>query len=118
MDDKPQTQHHQRRRYRRRKFSTPVGLWVGERFAIEKAVEISEGGALLRVQKPLETGRVYELQFFLPEGGFISAQAEVVYQLEPNTSEYYLGIRFINIPLRFQTLIREFVGTNDSHGVS
>jgi hypothetical protein len=113
MDHKHETSYSAQRRYKRRKFITPVGLWIGGRFVIEKAVEVSEGGILLRVDAgadtPLRVGDMFELQFFLPRGNFISAQAEVVYLLEPDSGEHYVGFRFLNVPLRIQKLIQEFV---------
>ena len=97
-----------RRKYPRHRLDTQVGILEDGAFSFETSVEIGEGGMQLRTFKPLPVGRQVEIRFFLPNGPFVSVTGEVVYNYEPNTREYFAGIRFINVAPEVADSIRAY----------
>lgn len=100
----------QRRRFKRHKMDSRVAILDNQAFRFERALEISEGGMLIQSYQPVHLGRPLEVQFFLPNGTFVSMSGEVAYILGPNSREYFVGIRFRANPPA-QQAIRDFIAT-------
>lgn len=97
-----------KRRYKRLKINAQVGVLNGKALNFEVASEIGEGGMLIQTKTKLDTGSVIEICMFLPNGRFISAMGQVVYNLEPN-GENFAGICFANVKPEIQEEIKNFV---------
>jgi len=98
-----------KRRYSRRKLDAAAVVLNGYKYHFEKTAEISEGGMLLQVAKPLDITSLVQIEFILPERRFVNTMGEVIYNISSATGQHYVGIRFVKITDQVQTWIRQFV---------
>lgn len=100
-----------KRRFKRCTLDTAVAVTCKGQFLVQSCVNISEGGLLVRAFSKYTVGDVIDVSLFVPGGDFVKASGEVVYILEPNPGEHYLGVRFLKASTAAQGSIRRFVET-------
>lgn len=88
-----------------------MGVTCRNQFLVQNCVDIGEGGMLLRVFSNYKTGDQLEVSLFI-NNQFATTEGEVVYTIEPQPGQIYVGIKFSNPPAKLQTTIREYVGSN------
>jgi Tfp pilus assembly protein PilZ len=97
------------RRYPRRELSTMVALRQLDTYTFECTAQISEGGMLLEVSRPILLGEEVEITFYGPVGSFPTVTGKVVYRLKSGTTSRMVGIRFENPSESFCRKIRNYV---------
>jgi c-di-GMP-binding flagellar brake protein YcgR len=96
----------ERRRHPRFSVDLPVEYWLVDKSKTRpgQAIDISEGGLLLRLSEPLEIGQVVGLTLFIPLGPNLDAiealaQVQVVWQdgQAGKDNAYRAGVKFVDI---------------------
>ncbi|HEX4923791.1 MAG TPA: PilZ domain-containing protein [Bdellovibrionales bacterium] len=101
--------HIDKRRYPRRRFAS-IATVYGSKTIQAQAIELSEGGMMLRSKTKLSLSSIVLVHFTIPEGK-IQAQGRVIYSkpTEENPDFDYIGIRFTNISELERLSIKKFV---------
>lgn len=97
------------RRFKRCRFISPIAVLCSGSNLLERCVEISEGGMLIRTDFHVPMGQKLELTFVLPDGEFVATRGDTVYSFEPQRGEIYVGIRFSANDFHGRESIRKFV---------
>ena len=110
----------ERRRYPRFSVDLPVEYWEIEKFRSRhgQAINISQGGLLLRLPEPLEAGQVVGLTIFITPGPNLDtiealAQVEVVWHdghLEKD-GPYRVGVKFVDVSPEDMNKLKNFLNT-------
>lgn len=82
-----------RRQHKRFRTSLHVAVANNYSLAFETAIEVGQGGMLLRTHGLPILNQNLELRFFLPNKEFVFIKGEVVYRLK-HENQYYAGVRF------------------------
>ncbi len=109
MED--QGQYTRRRRVPRREFIRPVGVLVGGRYYVTRALQIGEGGLKLEFHRPLEVNSQLALSFLIP-GQKMTVVRSVVRNQEPAPGEpglLHFGVEFLNLDFALKRAIRNYV---------
>lgn len=109
MSDKEPTSFENRRQYKRCKVSLQVGVFQHGQFNFNVAVEISQGGMLLKCPVEYRVGTCIEMCFFIPGAAFTMAVGEIAYKLDPIDGVHYAGVRFLQPSAFTQQLIASYV---------
>ncbi len=113
------TVNFERRKYPRFNIDLPIEYYridssIGH---TGKALNISEGGLLLRFPEQMDIGQYIKLKLFLSSGSelnTIEVLAEVVWMdihLDKGEGDYRCGIKFIDISPEDMTKLRNFLGS-------
>jgi Tfp pilus assembly protein PilZ len=94
MTEQKQRAFYFRRQHKRRAIDIPVGTICRDQGYFETALELSEGGILVRSDFEYRVGDSAELCFFIPEVSFVAELAEVVYVIDCHSSSRLVGLRF------------------------
>ena len=97
------------RSFARRKCLANVAIHRHGLFGFETALELSEGGMLIRAQGHYKVGDRCTVNLLVPGGSFISTAAEVAYILDEPGGERQYGLRFLEPSTHVKIEIREFV---------
>ena len=97
------------RRHERCKIQMAVASLCNNRLHFDTALEISEGGMLMKTSQAYRVGDLIDLSFVLPKGGCVTARGEVCYTLEPTPGWYAAGIRFLFTSPYAPLAIRDYV---------
>lgn len=99
------------RQYKRQLVELSVGSICNDQGFFETALQVSEGGLLIRTQFRYKVGDQPELGFFLPNGELVSGLGQVVYVMSTNVKDAVLaGVSFTQIDEQMRRAIRNFVG--------
>lgn len=101
--------YRKQRRFRRRPITVQVEVTRGGEFHIQDAVDISEGGLLLRVFTDYKIHDRVNVGLVIPGENYVHALAEVAYLLEPSPGIQFVGLRFVQTSTGDQTSIRRFI---------
>jgi len=104
-----QENYSNRRQFQRVGFNSQVAVLHRGEFQFEKNLEIGEGGMRLKVGNEYKIGTLVEICFFISETEYVSAFAEVLYELSPEKEERQIGLRFVLPPVNVQSSIRKYV---------
>lgn len=109
MSDKVMTTFDDRRQHRRCKVGLQVGVFQHGQFNFNVAVELSQGGMMLKCPVEYRVGTCIEMCFFIPGAAFTMAVGEIAYKLAPIEGFHYIGVRFLQPSAFTQQLIANFV---------
>ena len=104
--------HAIKRQFKRRNLKCRIGIFLHNDFFFAEAVQISEGGLLIRCPHHVEAGTAIELHFMIPGRiDFLALKGRVIYKLagrnEESASE--IGIVFEGLSKEAKAIISEFV---------
>jgi hypothetical protein len=99
------------RRFTRSKIQMSVASLHDNRLNFDTALEMSEGGLLMKTSKAYRVGDHLDLSFCLPRGECVTARAEVCYTLEPTPGWYAAGVRFLFTSPFAPLAIRDYLDT-------
>lgn len=100
--------HIDKRRYPRRRIAANATVY-GQKTIVAQALEVSEGGMMLRSKARISLSSLVLIHFSIPEGK-IQAQGRVIYTKPAENPDFdYVGIRFTNITENERLMIKKFV---------
>ncbi len=104
-----------RRKFPRRGFKRSVGVLSGPRYKLCQGVEVGEGGLSFTGYSGYQVEGKIVLNFQIPDGSFISVQAEIK-NVEENreTRLNTYGCSFLNLSFEHKREIRSFVSARSS----
>jgi len=104
-----------RRKFPRRGFKRSVGVLSGPRYKLCQGFEIGEGGLSFAGYSGYQLEGKIVLNFQIPDGSFISVQAEIK-NIEENreTRLNTYGCSFLNLSFEHKREIRSFVSARSS----
>jgi hypothetical protein len=98
-----------KRRFRRHKIDAQVAVISLGRMRFDSAIELSEGGLMIKSLRRYKIGDRLEICFFLADGDFINTTGEVAYSLEPEPGDHHAGVRFVALAPQAAARIRAYV---------
>jgi Tfp pilus assembly protein PilZ len=100
------------RRFKRRNLKCRIGIFLRDDFFFAEAIEISEGGTLLKTPYPIEAGSNIELHFMIPGRiNFLAVKGQVIYRIgsRAGDSSNEIGVAFEHLSREVRAVIAEFV---------
>ncbi|MBK9294859.1 MAG: PilZ domain-containing protein [Oligoflexia bacterium] len=93
------------RHFPRRKFKYSVGVLHQGSYELCQAHEIGEGGMLIETGLPIKEASLVCVNYFIPEQGFITVMAEIVY----SKNNKMFGIKFVDLEFEYRRFIRDYI---------
>lgn len=110
MNNSKPEQQDVRRRYPRRAFRRKIGVLIAGKYWMGHGVELGEGGASFSLGQSINEGVAMVLNFQIPNGAFVSVQAEVrSTKKDPRTGLFDYGVSFSTLKFEAKREIRAFV---------
>jgi len=101
-----------RRRFPRRRYSSPVGILFAGRYQVRHGFEISEGGMLCELFDSAQDQSPVVLSFYVPGRDFVTVRGVVVYVKPPSEKmggQASMGVKFQNLPFAHRRFIRDYI---------
>ncbi len=93
------------RRFPRRRFREKIGVLHKGEYAMSGAVEIGEGGMLLKPESTPVIGDLVTVNFFIPAKDFITVMGQIIYK---RGTEFF-GVRFLDLDFNSKRIIRDYI---------
>jgi hypothetical protein len=101
-----------RRKYPRRQFRRKLGVLYDGKYWMGNGLEIGEGGVSFTLGQSLSEGRSIVVNFQLPDGAFVSVQAEIRNIKKgsiQNGNMFSYGVNFKTLKFEHKREIRAYV---------
>lgn len=99
-----------RRKYPRRQFRRKLGVLFDGKYWMGTGLEIGEGGVSFSLGQVFEEGRSIVVNFQVPDGAFVSVQAEIKnIKKQKNGTMYSYGVNFKTLKFEHKREIRAYV---------
>jgi c-di-GMP-binding flagellar brake protein YcgR len=99
-----------RRKYPRRGFRRKLGILFDGKYWMGNGVEVGEGGLSFLLGQAFPEGRSVVVNFQVPEGGFVSVQAEIRHITKDRKSGLFqYGVLFKTLKFEQKREIRSYV---------
>jgi hypothetical protein len=99
----------ERRRVPRRDVQLSIGLMVDGVYAVQRALQLGEGGMLVETPVELRIERQVLITFQVPSGGFVATRAVVRYFQQKGLVGY--GVEFTSLDFSVKRQIRNFIAS-------
>ncbi len=105
----------ERRKHKRYTVELKVEYSTGDKFSADFAKNISHGGMFIHTTKPLDTGTIVNLRFYIPGQKVpLNLKGEVRWMVRPEEVRHRsqmpgMGIRFLDLTPRKVSRIKNFV---------